>query len=132
MIVEGNPAEVRAINSIAMMRRGYATSTSRRSRTRYRRLYRENGGPMAEKIESLRRDYPDVPAVRVLCDSLLASGDGVKGRALELRRPDDKFEALRTALRADTRFCAAGGEVTLGLVRGPSGPTLASVQPAGK
>lgn len=90
MIVEGNPAEVRAINSIAMTRRGYEPEHIEAVKDAYKRLYRDNGAPMSETLEQLRRDYPHIPAVRRLCDALNASADGVHGRALEVARHDDK------------------------------------------
>jgi UDP-N-acetylglucosamine acyltransferase len=90
MIVEGNPAEVRAINTIAMTRRGYSAEHVEAVKDAYRRLYRDNGAPMAEKLLELRRDYQRVPAIIRLCDALAASADGVHGRALELQRADDK------------------------------------------
>lgn len=57
-----------------------------------------NGGPvaitMSEKISALRCDYPQSEPIRRLCEFLLASADGVHGRANELTRLDDK-RALR-------------------------------------
>jgi UDP-N-acetylglucosamine acyltransferase len=97
MIVEGNPAEVRAINSIAMSRRGYSPEHVEAVKDAYRRLYRDNGAPMAEKVEILRREYRDVPAIRTLCDALTATADGVHGRALENQRSDDKRVAAVVA-----------------------------------
>ncbi len=90
MIVEGNPAEVRAINAIAMARRGYAPEHVEAVKDAFKRLYRENGAPMAEKLECLLRDYPEIPAVRRLCDALAAAADGVHGRSAELDRSDNK------------------------------------------
>lgn len=90
MIVEGNPAEVRAINSIAMTRRGYSPDHIEAVKDAYKRLYRDNGAPMADKLVELKREYQDVPAVLQLCDALAAAADGVHGRALEIKRADDK------------------------------------------
>jgi UDP-N-acetylglucosamine acyltransferase len=90
MIVEGNPAEVRAINTIAMSRRGYRAEDVEAMKDAFRRLYRDNGLPMTEKLGELRRDYAHVPSVLRLCDALAATGDGVHGRALENTRHDDK------------------------------------------
>ena len=90
MIVEGHPAEVRAINSIAMTRRGYTAAHIEAVKDAYKRLYRDNGAAMADKIEDLRREYSEVPAVLRLCEALSAAADGVHGRALEIRRADDK------------------------------------------
>lgn len=43
MIVEGNPAEVRAINSIAMTRRGYSPEHIEAMKHAFKKLFRENG-----------------------------------------------------------------------------------------
>ncbi len=90
MIVEGNPAEVRAINSIAMIRRGYSQDHVDAVKDAYKLLYRDNGSPMVDKLERLRSDFSSVPAILMLCDALSATAGGVHGRALEVARPDDK------------------------------------------
>ena len=90
MIVEGNPAEVRAVNSIAMNRRGYGPQDIDAVKDAYRRLYRDNDAAMKDKLAALRLDYADMEAVNILCDALTASADGVHGRALEVTRHDDK------------------------------------------
>lgn len=100
MIVEGNPAEVRAINSIAMARRGYSPEHIEAIKDAFKRLYRDNGAPMSEKISDLRREYAGVPAVAMLCDALVATADGVHGRALEVHRSDDKRQAEVHSLAA--------------------------------
>jgi UDP-N-acetylglucosamine acyltransferase len=94
MIVEGNPAEVRAVNVIGMGRRGYSPEDIEAVKDAFKRLYRDNGAPMAEKIEDLRREYPAVPAIHALCDALAAAAEGVYGRAKEGDRPDDKRTLL--------------------------------------
>ena len=93
MIVEGNPAEVRAINSIAMSRRGYSPAHIEAVKEAYKRLYRDNGAAMADKIVELKRRFRDVPAVIHLCDSLSAAAEGVHGRAREILRHDNKRSA---------------------------------------
>jgi UDP-N-acetylglucosamine acyltransferase len=91
MIVEGNPAEVRAINSIAMVRRGFVPEHIDAVKHAFKRLFRENGTmAISDKIIELRRLYADVPAVIRLCDALDASAIGVHGRAREVTRSDDK------------------------------------------
>lgn len=101
MIVEGNPAEVRAINSIAMQRRGYSADHIEAVKDCYKRLYRDNGAPMSDKLVDLKREYWNVPAVLKLCDFLAAAAEGVHGRALEVMRPDDKRH-IRPAAAAAT------------------------------
>ena len=90
MIVEGNPADVRAVNSIAMNRRGYQTKDIDAVKDAYRRLFRDNDATLSEKIAAVREALPNVEAVTVLCDALAATTDGVHGRALEGARLDDK------------------------------------------
>ena len=90
MIVEGNPAEVRAINSIAMTRRGYHPAHIEAIKDAFKRLYRDNGSAMSYKLGDLRREYAAVPAIRLLCDALEAAADGIHGRALEVTRRDNK------------------------------------------
>lgn len=89
-IVEGNPAEVRAINTIAMMRRGFAAEHIDAMKVAFKRLFRDNGAAMYEKIAELRQVYAEVPPVVRLCDALAASAIGVHGRARELARTDNK------------------------------------------
>jgi UDP-N-acetylglucosamine acyltransferase len=90
MIVEGNPAEVRAVNSIAMNRAGYSQEHIEAVKDAFKRLYRDNGAAMADKLVTLRAEYPQVPAVQKLCDRLEAAASGVHGRAAEVHRADDK------------------------------------------
>ncbi|MCA9284999.1 MAG: acyl-ACP--UDP-N-acetylglucosamine O-acyltransferase [Phycisphaerales bacterium] len=90
MTVEGNPAEVRSPNRTGMERRGFDESHIEAIRECYRRLFVENGGPMADRMRSLRDEFPDVPAVAKLCDALAARAEGVHGRSLEVLRQDKK------------------------------------------
>ena len=89
MIVEGNPAEVRAANSIAMTRRGYDQDHIEAIKDAYKRLFRDNDAAMSERLADLRRSYPFVGAVSKLCDAMAATAAGIPGRALELNRADD-------------------------------------------
>lgn len=91
MIVEGNPAEVRAVNAIAMTRQNYNTEHIEAVKHAFKVLYRDNGSSMSGKLGDLRDRFNDVPAVVKLCDALTAAGDGVYGRALETSRADDKW-----------------------------------------
>ncbi len=91
MILEGNPAEVRAVNSIAMTRLGYPPDQIDAVKDAFKRLFRDNEASMREKISELRRSYDGVPPVRQLCDALEAAARGVHGRALEIHRSDDKW-----------------------------------------
>ncbi len=94
MMVAGSPATVRAVNALAMMRRGEQPQHIEAVREAHRRLFREaDSAAMSEKIDALRRDFADVEAVTALCDALVAAGDGVHGRARETNRSDDKRAA---------------------------------------
>ncbi len=90
MIVEGNPAGVRAVNSIAMTRLGYQPAHIEAVKDAFRRLFRDNGATTQDKLVELRREYGDVPAVLQLCDALAAAANGIHGRALEIHRADNK------------------------------------------
>jgi len=90
MIVEGNPAEVRGPNRIAMERRGYAEEDIDAIKECYKRLFRDNGAPMIDKMAALRTDFPECGPVRRLCDFLTAMAEGIHGRSHELSRLDDK------------------------------------------
>jgi len=91
MLMEGNPAEVRGINSIGMARRGFSPDHIAAVKDAYKRLYRDNGtASMSEKLMALRESYGEVPAVIHLCNALDASADGIYGRAREVERRDDK------------------------------------------
>lgn len=103
MIVEGNPAEVRGWNRIAMERRGYAECDLDAIREAYKRLFRDNGAPMSERLAALRDDYPQSRPVQRLCESVRRSAEGVHGRALEVARPDDKH-AMRLDSIEDGEF----------------------------
>lgn len=97
MLVEGNPAEVRGINSIGMARRGYAPDHIAAVKEAFKRLYRDNGANMSEKLTTLRSSYSEVPAVVHLCNALDATADGIFGRARENDRRDDKRSGAASA-----------------------------------
>ena len=96
MIVEGNPAEVRAVNAIAMTRSGHPDADIEAMKDVFKRLFRDNGAPMSEKIIDIRNQYRAIAPILTLCDALDATGDGVHGRALEVTRPDDKRASVTT------------------------------------
>lgn len=90
MIVEGNPAEVRGHNFIAMKRRGYTDEDVDAMKEAYKQLFRDRGGSMLDKVATLRSRYGRCAPVQTLCDMVLEAGAGVNGRALEVHRADDK------------------------------------------
>lgn len=93
MLVEGSPAEPRKVNDVLLKRRGVANENVEALKDAFKRLYRDNGAPIADKIVDLRREYLAIPEICRLCDFLVASAEGVHGRALELKRVDDKWSA---------------------------------------
>ena len=90
LISEGFPARIRGHNHIQMARRGIAQESIDAVREAYRRLYCQAGAAMTSRVDDLRREFPAIPEVHLLCDAVLASSIGVHGRARELERPDDK------------------------------------------
>lgn len=90
MIVEGHPAEVRALNVIALNRRGFDSESIDAMKDAFKRLFRGNDST-AVQLDMLRGEYGHLPAVMVLCDAIDASSNGTHGRALESQRKDDKW-----------------------------------------
>ncbi len=93
MIVEGNPAEVRGHNHIAMARRGYTEADIEAMKEAYKRLFRDKGGSLGEKISGLTAKYPNLRSVEILCNAVTAQARGVHGRSLEAQRTDDRRAA---------------------------------------
>ena len=58
---------------------------------------RRCGLPDSDKVALLQADYPDMRAIKTLCDFLTAAADGVHGRAAELSRHDDKRTTVEHA-----------------------------------
>ncbi len=83
MIVEGTPAEVRAVNVVAMSRRGYSDNQIEAMREAHRRLYRDNGGALAQKVELILIELGEHTPVQKLCEAITASSAGKHGRSNE-------------------------------------------------
>jgi UDP-N-acetylglucosamine acyltransferase len=83
MIVEGMPAEVRAVNVVAMSRRGYLEQHIEATKEAFRRLFRENGGSIVQRIEDVLQDLGEYDAVQQLCKAMTASNNGKHGRSNE-------------------------------------------------
>jgi len=90
MLVEGSPPKPYKVNDVLLKRRGVAEAHIEALKDAFNRLYRSNGAPMARKLSALRSEYAAVPEITRLCDALVASAEGVHGRALEANRTDDK------------------------------------------
>lgn len=85
MTVEGNPAHVRTINSLALVRKGFEVAHIEAVKTAYKLLFRSEGPSVTEKIMELKSRFANMPAVLILCAALEASDAGFHGRALDRR-----------------------------------------------
>ena len=83
MIVEGTPAEVRAVNVVAMSRRGYSEDQIEAVKEAHKRLFRDNGGSLSEKVELLLVEFNEYEPVQRLCNAISASAAGRHGRSNE-------------------------------------------------
>lgn len=83
MIVEGTPAEVRAVNVVAMSRRGYTEEQIDAMKEAHKRLFRENGGSVVDKMNQLLEEFGHVRPVQRLCEAITASAAGKHGRSNE-------------------------------------------------
>ena len=83
MIVEGTPAEVRAVNVVAMTRRGYSDEQIEVVKEVHRRLFRENGGSLSEKLAQVLVEFEEYETVQRLCAAISASAAGKHGRSNE-------------------------------------------------
>ncbi len=110
MKVEGDPVEVRGVNTIALTRRAYSEHEINALKDAYKRLFlhprtaaanghRLTGAErqaarsvaMSDRIDELLREYPQFPTVVRLCESLRNAAGGVHGRSRELAREDSKY-----------------------------------------
>lgn len=85
LVVEGNPAEPRKVNTTALQRRAWPAEDLDALRAAYKALYRGDE-PMTAAIERLRAAEPQRQCVLDLCLALERSAAGVHGRWLETRR----------------------------------------------
>ena len=92
MIVEGHPAEIRAVNVIGLLRSGFEQAEVDAMKDAHRRLFRL-GGSMASELPLVEEEYGAFEAVRRLCEAIEASSNGTHGRARESARHDNKWVA---------------------------------------
>ncbi|MFM8656341.1 MAG: acyl-ACP--UDP-N-acetylglucosamine O-acyltransferase, partial [Chthoniobacterales bacterium] len=76
MIADGNPAEVRGINSVGLERAGFSADTIRALKEAYRLLYRGNLNTK-QAVESIRKEIPGIPEVEELCVFVETSQRGI-------------------------------------------------------
>lgn len=111
MKVEGDPVEVRGVNTIGLARRSYRDVDIAALKDAYKRLFmRVNGHghysdatgnnghhhlpgprPMSVVIEEVRAELGHLRPVAKLCDFLERSAHGVHGRSRENAREDSKY-----------------------------------------
>jgi UDP-N-acetylglucosamine acyltransferase len=86
VVVEGSPAEVRKINTTALMRRKWSVEEIERLREAYREIFRTSEEPTRAAIDRLRAVEGQSRAVIRLCDFVERTHGGVYGRYRELSR----------------------------------------------
>jgi len=92
MIVEGHPAEVRAVNVIGMLRHDWTQADVDAVKETFRGLFRNTTGGTAQ-IGQLRDRFEGCRPVQLLCDAMERAADGTHGRGREAMRKDDKWSA---------------------------------------
>jgi len=97
MFVEGNPARVRAVNSVAVQRHKLGKPALAALKHAWRLLYRniaenEGIGRTHAAIEELKATYPNQPQVQRVIQSVQRSTAGTFGRYRESLRKDKKYQ----------------------------------------
>ncbi len=88
VVVEGAPAEVRKINTTALMRRKWTPEQIERLRTAFKAIYRDPETPVQHAIDTLRADRTQPDTILRLCDCIERIQSGVHGRSRENLRDD--------------------------------------------
>jgi len=86
LVVEGDPAIPRKINTTALVRRKWDVSEVERLRYAFRLIFRQPELPAADAIDALRQEPGQQPSVLRLCDFLESMQAGLHGRQLERQR----------------------------------------------
>ncbi len=76
MIADGNPARVRGINKVGMERHGHGVDTLRVMKEAYRFLYRSDLN-VAQAVERMRSELPDIPEIEHLIAFVMQSARGI-------------------------------------------------------
>jgi len=99
MLVEGNPARVRKVNTVLLARHHFPEAQVEHLKDAYRRLFRggrrtEDLPPptVAAALDALEARYPDDPSIATLVASLRRSSAGVYGRFRESQRRDNRYK----------------------------------------
>ena len=89
MLLEGNPARVKAVNVIGAERHQLPASSIQALREVYRRLYKRDAqGQRSRLVEELKASADLTPEVAEVLESLTLTSSGCKGRHLERYRTD--------------------------------------------
>jgi len=75
-IVEGNPAETRAINKIGLERAGFSEELLTALRVAYKIIFRENL-PVTEALQKIETELPPFPEVKHFMEFIRASERGI-------------------------------------------------------
>ncbi len=124
MKLEGEPAEVRGVNTIALTRNEFTDVEVGAVRDAYKRLFMKHAGngngngsstktsadatasdstnetpaaatqPMSVMVEELAHEYESSVCVKRLCEFIQNSSNGVHGRSFERSRRDKKFSPV--------------------------------------
>lgn len=97
MFVEGNPAKVRAVNSVAVQRHKLGTDALHALKHAWRLLYKniaegDGIGDTQAALAELEQTYPDQPQVKRVLDAIKRSTQGTYGRYRESLRRDKKYQ----------------------------------------
>jgi len=76
LIADGNPAQVRGINTVGLQRHGFSTEAVRAVKELYRILYRRNLN-VAQAVEEIRASVPDSPEVETFVEFISTSQRGI-------------------------------------------------------
>jgi UDP-N-acetylglucosamine acyltransferase len=91
VVVEGNPAEPRKINTTALVRRRWDPADIERLRDAFRLLFRSPQIPVMMAVELLRAEQAPLRPILRLCDFLERTQMGIHGRQREQgRTPQDR------------------------------------------
>jgi UDP-N-acetylglucosamine acyltransferase len=78
MIVDGNPASTRGLNTIGLQRRGFAEDDIRALKSAYKKLFLKKDGNMANALSSLKATHAaDTPHVANLIHFIEKSERGI-------------------------------------------------------
>jgi len=76
MIADGNPARVRGINKVGLERQGHGADVMRSLKEAYRFLYRSDLN-VAQAVERMRSELPDIPEIEHLIAFVTQSARGI-------------------------------------------------------